>query len=798
MLAALGLAACASAPVEQPAPVVMAGERAVTVMRDEYGVPHVYAQDIYGLFFGYGYAVAQDRLFQMEMGRRSTQGQVAQVLGPDYLAFDTDTRRGFHPASIRAQMQALGANDQAIFEGYAQGMNAWIKQVQQAPEQYLPREFIQFEFAPSLWSAYDVVMMFVGTLANRYADFNTELENAKILRELSALHGTDVAARVFDQLNPRTNALAPTTIPATDWSADSSEPPAPPSALLAQFAAQSWPSAERIPHSSPVSGASNCWVLGSERVSGANAILVNGPQFGWFAPSYVYSVGLHGAGFEVVGNTPFGLPALLFAHNQKIAWGSTWGAGDMVDVFSERLNPANDNQYWHNGGWREYQIRQERIDVRGEPARTVQIKRSVHGQVVLEDVANGWAYAKQRSWDGREVASLLAWVHSMRAQNWSQWIEQAGRNALNINWYYADVQGNAGYAFTGAYPQRHEAHDNRLPINGEGAFDWRGIQDFSRNPQILNPTGGIVANWNNKPAQGVLNPDEFWYSWSQADRIDVLHEALAQRERFSAEQAWALIEHSSYADVHAAYFVPLMRRAEPRSALERLALAELEQWDWQSRDRDSDGYYDSAATAIFRTFLQVLIEDVLADDLGPVYSMFAATGYPAPNAPTAAGVNIQTGTKAIVEALLTPNPVYDLLNGEFPEAQLGHSLRRALSLLADSQGKVPADWRLPAPGRPYLSDNFLKVPQASGHHAVSGRLAQNRGTENNMFVLGRDGIVGWEVTPPGQSGFVAPDGSVGAHNTDQLAMYDAFGRKRMWFTQAEVQAHAVSTEQITY
>lgn len=115
-------------------------DRHVVIERDEYGVPQIYARSVYGLFYGYGYAVAQDRLFQMEMAKRSTQGRVAEVLGEAFVGFDKATRSNYWPASIERQIAALPQSDREILDGYAAGMNAWITKVRNASE-LLPKQF---------------------------------------------------------------------------------------------------------------------------------------------------------------------------------------------------------------------------------------------------------------------------------------------------------------------------------------------------------------------------------------------------------------------------------------------------------------------------------------------------------------------------------------------------------------------------------------------------------------------------------------------------------------------------------
>ena len=131
-------------------------------------MPHVYAATVHGIFYGYGYAVAQDRLFQMEMARRATQGKTAEVLGPSMVAFDKSIRGNFSPERIQRQLAAMSPEDRQILDGYAAGMNAWIARVRAEPGRLMPKEFNDLEFQPSDWTSYDVAMVYVGTMANRF------------------------------------------------------------------------------------------------------------------------------------------------------------------------------------------------------------------------------------------------------------------------------------------------------------------------------------------------------------------------------------------------------------------------------------------------------------------------------------------------------------------------------------------------------------------------------------------------------------------------------------------------------
>jgi len=172
----------------------------ITIKRDNYGTPHIFADDRYGLFFGYGYSIAQDRLYQLEITRRSTQGKVAEVLGSDYLDFDIGIRKHYDPASIHAQLESLPDEQHDILQGYADGINRWLEAIEANPETLMPKQFIDAGFEPSPWSSFDVAMIFIGTMVNRFGDYNTELENQQIFMNLVEMHGEEKGQALFDLL----------------------------------------------------------------------------------------------------------------------------------------------------------------------------------------------------------------------------------------------------------------------------------------------------------------------------------------------------------------------------------------------------------------------------------------------------------------------------------------------------------------------------------------------------------------------------------------------------------------------
>ncbi|HET9070176.1 MAG TPA: penicillin acylase family protein, partial [Amaricoccus sp.] len=186
----------------------------VTILRDEWGVPHVYADEVYGLYAGFGYSVAEDRLFQMEMARRSVLGTVSEVLGPDHVAYDTKTRADYDHARIRAQIEALPPEERDILRGYAAGWNKRLAEVKADPATLMPMQFGEFGFEPAEWTEFDVAMIYVGTMAGRFSHYSNELNNAKLLDTLVTALGEEKGKELFDQMLWIEDPLAPTTVPA--------------------------------------------------------------------------------------------------------------------------------------------------------------------------------------------------------------------------------------------------------------------------------------------------------------------------------------------------------------------------------------------------------------------------------------------------------------------------------------------------------------------------------------------------------------------------------------------------------
>jgi len=790
----------------------------VEILRDGFGTPHVYAEDNYGVYFGYGYVVAEDRLYQMEILRRTVEGQVAEVLGEKYLSLDIHIRSSYDHRAISKQLSQLSKTDREILIAYAEGFNHRIDEVMADKENLMPKEFVDNGFEPKHWSDYDVAMLFAGAIAHRYSDFNSELDNLGLLRSLESLQGKKKAWRIFNGSKWLLDRQSPTTVPRTAEALDLSlTKPSyldalPLTATTDRVAVNIHGAFQGISSDSDIaqqfnatiaqngygfspefSPASNFWAVGKSRADGAQGILLNGPQFGWGLPSYVYGIGLHGGDFDVVGNTLLALPALLFAHNNSIAWGSTAGLSDQVDVYVERLKADNKEQYLHQGQYKNFEHWQEIIQVKGQASVSVTARRSVHGMVQQYLPEQNLAYSRARAWEGGELATLMAWVNLAKVKDLDAAQKKLAAVSTNINFYYMDIQGNIAYTHGGRYPIRAPGHDSRLPVDGSGAWDWRGYMRYEKNPTVRNPKQGYIANWNNRPAQNWGASDLWPYTWSRGDRTSLLQDRLAGAARLNKDQIWNICREVSFADVSLPFLIDYLTEAwqgKKKNRQQARALELLEQWDQQWSPNRS-GKFPPAA-AITAQWLGQLLNLVIKDDVGAEnFALYRATN--TPNLPLGASMGTGVGIKAIIENLdalkAGRKPNYDFFNGQPWQPVLVSSLVLAVAELEQQQGVEIEHWGLQALPMKWQPFNFRGVPQAANdEQQISSYM--NRGSENNLFIATGEGFIAFDVIPPGQSGFIAPSGQLARHYADQLDKFREFKLKPIPYTREAMEALA--------
>ena len=778
-LAALLLSA-ALAPVLSGAALA---ESKVEIIRDDWGVPHVYADDVLGLYAGFGYAVAEDRLFQMEMSKRSVLGTVSEALGIDHLPYDLTTRADFDHADIKAQIEALPKEDRDILRGYAAGYNKRVAEVLADRANLLPKQFSDFGIEPSTWTEFDVAMIYVGTMAGRFSHYSTELDNAKVLATLEKDHGKEKAAELFNQMFWLEDPLAPTTVPTGEqYQIKAQATPLPDASRFGALIGKDVPGSDNA-----MPRASNMWILGPNKTTDGSTILLNGPQFGNYNPSYVFSIGLHGAGFDLTGSTPFAVPNVLFGTNGHIAWGATAGPLDVNDYFQLELNPENPAQYKKDGKWVDMHARTETFKVKGQGDVTTVVYESDYGVVSQIDPASQTAYAFNRSWKGKEIQTLIAWVNSTKAQNYDDWLKQAENVATTINWYYADKDGNIGYVSPGYLPLRQDKQDQRIPAIADGTEDWKaGHRPFAEMPKTYNPAQGWIANWNNRSTHGEIANFEA-NPWGAADRVDEIMARITAKDKLTPAEVWDINKEISFLDINARALLPFLLDAAktlPADDARQPLIAALSHWDGQMI-RAEDGRATAPAVAIFRSWVNVMVQDVLMDDkpgIDPKVPQHRVSR------PAQVLRNALLGDKAGVPQS------YDFFNGADRSEVILASLSKSAEALAKEYGSDKLeDWRLDLPQHVFETDNYLGIPQAGKDEMLSIGTAMNRGTQSDLITF-KDGTVSVCISaPPGQSGFISPSGEKSPHYQDQLSLYEGFECRPQAFLRADLDKVAKDT-----
>ncbi len=483
------------------APSVLSGqlqlrglEHPVNVLRDRWGVAHIYAQNQHDLFFAQGVVAAQDRLFQMELWKRAGQGRLAEILGPSALPRDSNARALRYRGDMRAEYESYAPDTQSILTAFTDGINAYIASLTAPRGPGLPIEFQLAGFSPDAWHPEDCL--------NRMAAFSmtgnavSELEHAQALIDV----GAEKAAEVFNFDPPV--ALDPA--PGLDLAGLAPD-------LLKNLIG----SDQRIEFPSHSREGSNNWTISGTLTASGKPLLANDPHRVVGLPSLRYMVHLVAPGWDVIGAGEPGLPGVALGHNQHIAWGFTIFGLDQQDLYVERLNPAEPMQYKTPTGWKTMEARKEVFFVKGAAPQELTLKFTEHGPVLWEDGKRALAL----KWVGSEpgTAGYLASLAIDRAENWDQFESAVARwKVPSENLVYADDHGNIGERSAGLAPIR--TWTGLLPVPGDGNYNWSGFIPSSDLPHFFNPKDGFVATANHK-----MIPDRYPYNvgfeWAPTYRV---------------------------------------------------------------------------------------------------------------------------------------------------------------------------------------------------------------------------------------------------------------------------------------
>jgi penicillin amidase len=501
----------------------------VEVIRDRWGVPHIYAQNIDDLFMAQGYVMAQDRLWQMELWRREREGRLAEILGPQAVARDRTARllkyRGpmddrewtsYHPEGLR------------IFTAFAAGVNAYIA----SHRNRLPMEFRLTGITPEPWSAETVVLRSATfghasselNLARSVARLGAEAANTQARpdpwEELVVPDGLDVSI-IDDSVTTGRGgggAIRPELIdPYRTWFGGSVGVD---SALRAGEIAEP---------------GSNNWVVSGALSSTGKPVVVNDPHRSVTNPSLRYIVHLNAPEWNVIGAGEPPFVGVAIGHNDRLAWGLTIVGTDQEDVYVEEVNPANPNEVRWGDGWEPLKIVTEQIAVKGRAPETVQLKFSRHGPIFHEDTARHRAYALRSALLEPGTAAYLGGLRLAQSRNCREFLDAAMYwKAPTENLICGDVDGNISWQASALTPNRR-GWTGRLPVPGTGKYEWDGFRTDL--PREINPERGFIATANNNIQPKGYAPPIMFKSSANLDfeRIARLLELLQPGRKYSLE-----------------------------------------------------------------------------------------------------------------------------------------------------------------------------------------------------------------------------------------------------------------------
>ena len=588
----------AALPVEDGT-IRMAGlSQPVIVTRDSLGVPTITASNLNDLFFAQGYVTAQERLWQMDMTRRVASGDLARVLGPDYVSFDREQRiLGLRQVAEKAAA-GMDPSQHEQFQAYANGVNAYIAEHIKT----LPMEFRFLTYAPHVWTVEDSLL--VGLSMTEFLNhgyFREILLKEKVLAKLGpeltselfvnsswrdhppGSDGVSLESRPPDGLEPDQEESAPGTTGKKPAPRKGSAHPV----RQSKSAPFVLPAANVSPELRYHAGSNNWVISGAHTVTG-KPLLSNDMHLELRLPNTWYEAHLICGDFDVAGVTLPGMPYVIVGHNRYIAWGFTNLGPAVEDVFIEKFNDKG--EYLTPQGWVQPEHRKEIIEVKGKPEVTLDVVTTRHGPIITSFVPGEKRQLALQWVIYKDGSSKIPFFQLNSAKNWDEFrAAMSTFGAPGQNTVYADIDGHIGYQATGFVPIRASG-DGSLPVPGDtDAYEWTGFIPYDEMPRLFDPPSGIIAT-----ANGRITPDGYKYpvsiEWDSPYRTERIYKLLSkpkeytvddmlavqtdvvsELDRFCAERFVYAIDHTPKASDKAKAAADLMRNWDGTMAVDSVA-----------------------------------------------------------------------------------------------------------------------------------------------------------------------------------------------------------------------------------
>jgi penicillin amidase len=583
LAAAFPFYACAaSPPVESLA--VPGLSQPVEILKDRWGISHIYAQNEADLFFAQGYNVARDRLFQLELWRRQATGTVAEILGPKELKRDIGNRLFQYRGDLTQELNWYHPHGAAIVNAFVNGINAYVAETQRNPALLTP-EFQMLGLKPGKWTPAVVITRFNGLLAN----LGQELNMALAIRAIGIEKVKDLYE--FQPANPKLemDRAIDASLLSKDildiYTAFREPIQFRPDALVAKLERE-FPRPSALDLSMrQVDIGSNNWVVSGKLTASGFPIMANDPHRVQQTPSLRYWVHLVAPGWNVIGGGEPSLPGVSIGHNDFGAWGLTIFGTDSEDLYVYDTNPASPSEYKYNGAWEPMAVIKDTIPVKGRPPAEVELQYTRHGPVIYEDKAHHRAYAVRAAWRETGAAPYLASLRMDQARNWREFDDACSYSRIPAeNMVWAGKDGDIGYQAVGIAPLRPN-WSGLVPVPGDGRYEWDGYLPIKALPHVADPEKGFFNTSNNYliPREWPYE-DALHYLWADPFRADRVAEFLQSGRTFSVSDMIEL--QNDNLSIPARALVPMLRDLPFAKQASQQAAARLLRWDY-ILDKDS-------------------------------------------------------------------------------------------------------------------------------------------------------------------------------------------------------------------
>jgi penicillin amidase len=590
----------------------------IEVVRDTANVPHIFSDQDTDVFFGLGYVHAQDRLWQMSMMRRTAQGRLSEIFGPDTVHIDTYMRHlDLYSTAVRS-LSVQSPETLDALNAYARGVNARLHEINThargrgAPEMFL------FNAPFATWQPADSLVMLKLMSVTLSSHMRREIRRAKVSLALPD------PERIIDIL-PDHPATATIALPdyASLWDTAMFE-----TALVDASTDHPLAPWKSIEHA----GASNAFAAAPARSAAGGTILANDPHLELTAPTIWYLARMELSNGGVIGATIPGIPLILSGRNEKLAWGMTSSYLDDQDILMEEVNADNTTEFRTEEGWKKFRTRQSIINVADGSPKTLTLRWSDNGPILpldMFDLASvtprGHVPALSFSALSPADKTMSAAFNMIQAENVTDAIAALeGYIAPSQNVTFID-RDSIGFKVIGAMPKRSINHQTqgRMPALGWVRDNqWDGRLPYSDNPEVINPDTGIIGNTNNKTTNASF-PNHVSFAWGDSQRINRLKRLMEMRKVHTRE---SLIEAQlDTVSFTAQSLLPLISKelwftgeAGERGTLawqRTTALSLLADWNGEMNEHLPE-------PLIYSAWLRAIQTRLIRDELGPLVEEF--------------------------------------------------------------------------------------------------------------------------------------------------------------------------------